>query len=118
MSRPDPERILRQILQAAQHARDLCAGKSLQELVDDWQARLAFERAMEILSEAVKHLSPDLRAKYPSVDWRGAAGMCDYLSHAYDVIDYEILWNSVQDKVPDLIVTVERMIFDLKKSSP
>jgi len=117
MSRSEPERILRQILQAAGQARDLCAGKALNELVDDWQTRLAFERAMEILGEAVKRLPEDLREKYPSVDWRGAGGMRDYLSHAYDVIDYEILWNSVQDKVPGLIATVERMLFELKKSS-
>jgi uncharacterized protein with HEPN domain len=55
---------------------------------------------MEVLGEAVKRLLPDLTARYPAVDWRGIAGMRDRLSHGYDTIDYGLLWQAVETRVP------------------
>ncbi len=48
MSKRDPKVTLRQIADYARQARAICAGKTLLGLSSDWQAILAFERAMEI----------------------------------------------------------------------
>jgi len=87
------------VLQISAHARraqELCAGRTLPEILADWQTCAAFERVMEVLGEAVKRWPPELTALYPAVDWRGIAGMRDYLSHGYDSIDYELLWKAVK----------------------
>jgi uncharacterized protein with HEPN domain len=47
------------------------------------------------------------------VDWRGIAGMQDRVSHGYDAIDYGVLWQSVETRVPRLLATVEQMLKDL-----
>ena len=70
---------------------------------------------MEVLGEAVKRLPDELRARYPQVDWRGMAGMRDRVSHGYDQVDYRVLWQAVQTRVPDLLVTVEQMLAELEK---
>jgi len=75
---------------------------------------LALERALEILGEAVKRLPAELRVAYPAVPWRLVAGVRDRLSHGYDEIDYEILWNAVHEDLPDLLKTVDQMIRELK----
>jgi len=72
---------------------------------------------MEVLGEAAKRLPAELRAKYPSVDWRGAAGMRDHLTHGYDIVDYEVLWKAAQERLPGLLATVEQMLRDLEESS-
>ena len=82
-------------------------------MLTDWQKRAAFERVMEILGEAVKRLPPELTARYPAVDWRGIAGMHDRVSHGYDAIDYGLMWQSVEKRVPGLLATVEQMLKDL-----
>ena len=67
-------------------------------------------RNLEIIGEAAKHLSPQLRAQLPQIQWRKIAGMRDMLSHAYFGIDNDILWDVVQDKVPQLASVVQEFL--------
>ena len=113
MSRRDPKVTLRQVGEQARRARELFDQNSFTGILADWQKRAAFERTMEILGEAVKRLPPELTASYPAVDWRGIAGMRDRVSHGYDTIDYGLLWQAVETRVPGLLVTIEQMLQDL-----
>jgi len=108
---------LRQLAEYARHAQELCAQNTLAGILTDWQKRAAFERVMEILGEAVKRLPLELTARYPAVDWRGIAGMRDRVSHGYDAIDYGLLWQSVEIRVPGLLATIEQMLKDLEDQS-
>jgi uncharacterized protein with HEPN domain len=116
MSRHDPKVTLQQVVEYARHAQELCAQNTLAGLFTNWQKRAAFERVMEILGEAVKRLPPELTARYPTVDWRGIAGMRDRVSHGYDAVDYGLLWQSVETHVPGLLATVGQMLKDLDSS--
>lgn len=112
MSSRDHRVTLKQIEEYAHHAQEICAGKTLQELLADWQATLALERALEVLGEAAKRLPDELRDQYPQVAWKAVAGMRDRLSHGYDDIDYEILWKAVHEQLPTLLATVAQMLRD------
>ena len=112
MSKRDIHATLSQIAEHARHAQDLCAGRTPADLLADWKSSLALERALEIIGEAVKRLPAELCAAYPAVPWRLIAGMRDRLSHGYDDVDYEILWNAVRQDLPNLLETVAQMIRD------
>jgi uncharacterized protein with HEPN domain len=75
MSKHDPKVTLRQIMDSAMRAQELCAQNELPVILADWQKRLAFERVMEVLGEAVKRLPSDLCQRYPAVPWKLIAGM-------------------------------------------
>ena len=117
MSRHDPAVTLAQIAEAVGKARAICEGKTFAELMADWQATFAFERALEIVGEAVKRLPPEWRGKYPAVPWRLVAGMRDRLSHGYDDIRHEVLWDTVRRALPVLLETVARMGRDLESGA-
>jgi uncharacterized protein with HEPN domain len=69
----------------------------------------ALIRCLEVLGEAVKRLSPELRELNQDLPWRGMAGMRDLLIHAYDRVDLEEVWQAyvllpcIRDRIAQLL---------------
>ncbi len=87
----------------------------MESLLKDWQATAALERFIEIIGEGVKRLPLELHNRYPAVPWKEIAGTRDHLSHGYDDMNFQVLWNAVQEDLPPLLATVEQMLKDLEK---
>jgi uncharacterized protein with HEPN domain len=75
----------------------------------DVQRQDAVIRRLEIIGEAVKRLSPDVRTRYPEADWKGAAGLRDVLIHQYMNIDLPTVWKACQ-QLPDLRRWIEAIL--------
>jgi len=66
-------------------------------------------RNLEIIGEATKRISKDLREQHSEVPWREMAGLRDVLIHNYFGVDNEIVWNVVKSEIPllkDKIVNI------------
>ena len=59
-------------------------------------------RSLEVIGEAVKRLSPELRSRFSQVPWRQIAGLRDVLIHDYGSVDALEVWNVVENDLPDL----------------
>ena len=59
-------------------------------------------RQLEIVGEATKRLSREVRVKYPNVPWQDIAGMRDKLIHDYFGVDLDAVWLTARDDVPVL----------------
>ena len=113
MSVHDPQVTLLQIRDAALRLQSICAGKTMDQLLADWLSTAALERFLEIVGEGVKRLPQDLRSRYQNVPWKEIAGTRDHLSHGYDDLNYQVLWDAVNEDLPVLLATVDQMLKDL-----
>jgi uncharacterized protein with HEPN domain len=93
---------LRHILVEADYLIARSAGLSYDVFAADETLRRAFVRSLEIIGEAAKKVPDDYRAKHPTVEWRAIAGMRDRLIHNYFAVDFELVWDVVQTRVPAL----------------
>jgi uncharacterized protein with HEPN domain len=76
----------------------------------DHKTQDAVVRNLEILGEATKSLSDELRDQYPSIPWRDMSGTRDRLIHHYFGINQEIVWQIVQQDLPELKHQVTQVV--------
>lgn len=90
------------MLAEAQYLAEKSAGVERSAFLNDETLKRAFVRSIEIIGEAAKQVPDDFRASHPKFEWRAMAGMRDRLIHGYFGVDYELVWDVVVNKVPEL----------------
>lgn len=59
-------------------------------------------RQIEIIGEATKNLSAELKKKHPDIPWKEIAGMRDILIHEYFRVDIIAVWKVIKEDLPGL----------------
>ncbi len=77
-------------------------GISKKDFYSDEKTIDAVIRNFEILGEAVKSLPESLKKKYKEIPWREIIALRNKAIHEYFGIDPEILWQTIQNDLPDL----------------
>jgi uncharacterized protein with HEPN domain len=98
------------ILQQARLIQDFAQGMDKLTLERDVKTQYAVIRAIEIIGEATRRLSPAFKADHPEIPWKQMAGMRSILIHNYDEIDLGEVWRVVERDIPALIVHIEPLI--------
>ena len=91
------------------------AGKAFTDFERDWLLNHAVQRGIEIISEASRHLPPELKNTRPEIRWASIAGIGNVLRHDYYAISSEIIWKVIRDDLPLLKIAVRAMLDDLKE---
>ena len=66
-------------------------------------------RSLEIIGEAVKNISNNFKRENPKIEWRKIAGLRDKLIHHYFGVDWEIVWNVIKNKIPEIRESLENI---------
>jgi uncharacterized protein with HEPN domain len=108
MSLPEEDRVrLRHMRDAARQALQFCQRRTRADLDADAMLRFALLHAVTIVGEAAAQVSDPSRAEMPDLPWRAIVGMRNRLVHAYFDVDADVLWSSVNDKLPELVQRIE-----------
>ena len=100
MASPVPR--LADIVEAIENIRSEMAGVTIDDFEADWRKRWLVERGVEIISEASRHLSKEIKLRHPEIPWPKVADIGNVLRHAYERIAAPIMWKLVKDDLPPL----------------
>jgi len=101
------------MLSAFESIEAFVCGMTYAEFLDDDKTSSAVIRKFEIVGEAAKGVSEEFRKRYSDVPWRDMAGMRDRLIHLYFGVDYELVWSTIKEHLPDLKKVLNQIIEDL-----
>ena len=98
------------ILNSINRILDYISGKDRESFEADLVTQDAVVRQLEIIGEATKRVSKELRSKHPDIPWSDMAGMRDVLIHDYIDVDFGVVWKTASEDIPNL----KALIFKLR----
>ena len=100
---------LEDMLEAAGRVEKYIGSMSEDEFYSDTKTFDAVIRNLEIIGEAAKNVSSEVKDKTLDIEWKKIAGLRDILIYEYFGIDQEIVWDVVKNKIPALIESLRRL---------
>jgi uncharacterized protein with HEPN domain len=81
-----------------------------EQFIDDKKTQDAVVRNLEIIGEAAKNISEELKSGSPQIPWKDLAGVRDKLIHHYFGVNFDIVWNIAKKELPDVLSRIEEIL--------
>lgn len=78
-----------------------------EQFLRDKKTQDAVVRNLEIVGEAAKNISEELKSKYPQVPWKDLSGVRDKLIHHYFGVNFDVVWDIVKEELPEITLQLE-----------
>jgi len=98
------------MLQAALELQEMNQGSTFEDFIDDIKLMRATERSLEIMGEAARRLSPEFKEQHNQTLWHLMIGQRNIIAHKYGQIDYEMLYKTVREDVPAMVIQLEHIL--------
>ena len=108
---------IKHILDSINAIEDFSKGMSRKELSSNRMKQSAIVREIEVIGEAVKNISDNLKENYSSVPWKEIVGTRDKMIHHYFGVDLDIIWNMVKKDLPKLKLSMEKIERELENKN-
>lgn len=118
MTQHDVRLYLGQMLDAAREAQSYVNGVDLVGFADDQMRQRAITYVIQVIGEAARRVSLDERARIPEIPWSKVVGMRNKLVHDYLYVDFEEVWRTATNDLPDLIDVLERVLYNPSSDEP
>jgi len=94
---------LQDILTSALAAKEYLRGLSRRKFLTLREKQDAVIRALEVMGEAARRLSPERKDAIADIPWAKLIGMRNILIHQYDNVDLDLVYDTVKEYIPPLI---------------
>ena len=105
---PDDKVRIDHMLEAARKAIKLAENRKRSDLDTDELLSLGLTRLFESIGEAAAHVSVATRGKYAEIPWAQMIGMRNRLIHGYDIVDTDVIWQTITEDLPVLVKSLQR----------
>ena len=101
---------VKDIIEAMDKIEEFIGDITFEAFKTDDKTSSAVLRKLEIIGEAAKHISDNIRIKYPQIPWKEMAGMRDKLIHSYSKVDYKLVWMTIKERIPKVKPLIKEII--------
>jgi uncharacterized protein with HEPN domain len=101
---------IRHMLQAIDRIVQYAGTKSKDELKSDQLTLDAIVWNLTVLGEAARHVPENVVEAYPEVPWPQMRGIRNRIVHGYDRIDFQIVWDVIQQELSPLVPQLEQIM--------
>ncbi len=108
----DSRLYLKDILAAIESIEAFVEGMDLEAFRVDDKTTSAVIRKFEIIGEAAKGIPEEIRRSYPQIPWKEMAGMRDRLIHFYSGVDYQLVWMTIKERLPQVKPEIQKIVRD------
>ncbi|HEY0283236.1 MAG TPA: HepT-like ribonuclease domain-containing protein [Rhizomicrobium sp.] len=94
----DEDRVARRLLDMIENidkAAGFVAGYTYDRFVDDDRTVYAVVRALEIVSEASRHVPEDIKKRHAAIEWQAIGAAGNVYRHGYHGVNTEVVWDTV-----------------------
>jgi len=106
------------IQEAIRRIEAYTSGVTYEAFLADTKTQDAVIRNLEIIGEAAKNLSEEMRTKRPDIPWKSMAGIRDKLIHHYFGVNLDIVWQVVTAELPQVLTPLAKILEEEASSSP
>ena len=92
----------------ARKALQLVEGKDRVAFDQDETLRLALVHLIQVIGEAARGISHEIRKANPHIPWKLIIGMRNRIVHDYTVFDDDVVWDTVSNELEPLVAALER----------
>ena len=110
MSRRSDIEFLSHIQEAVKRIQSYTRDLDYAKFSKDLKTQDAVVRNLEIIGEAVKNISRGLQSKHKEVVWKDLAKVRDKLIHHYFGVNFDIVWNIIEDSLPAISTQIDRIL--------
>lgn len=109
MFRRDNHLLVLDMLESAYQIQYYTEDLDYEEFIEDQKTLDAVVRNFEILGEAATRILPDFQIENPKIPWKQLKGYRNRLIHEYFGVDYQIVWEIIQEDLRELIEELEEI---------
>jgi uncharacterized protein with HEPN domain len=114
MAKREDKLYLRDILDSIEKIEKYINNLSYKEFSKNLMVIDAVVRNLEIIGEATKNLSKEVKSLHSKIPWKEMAGMRNKVIHEYFGVNLKIIWKTIKERLPELKRNILKILKGIK----
>ena len=109
--------ILNKIIKYCNDSNKYAVDKSYEEFISDERSFVFSIFCLSQIGELVTILDNSIINKYDKIPWSALKSIRNRIVHNYDSVQYNIIWNIIQNEIKEVIIELQNIINDIEKNN-